>query len=126
MTTQRDATEILAGLAAGTRAYVASALRYWEPRRIFYNLVLAAVLVAHIAAGGPRAQARITFDLTLAGFLLAVLANLCYCAVYAADAFLQLSGIEEALRVGRALLLGMGTAFAATLTHFVAKATFGV
>ena len=126
MSTERDPAAVLAGLAAGTRAYAAAALRYWEPRRIFYNVVLAAVIVAHAVAAGPRAQALITFDLTLTGFLLAVFANVCYCTVYAADAFLQVSGIEEAIRVGRALLLGVGTAFAATLTHFVAKATFGV
>ena len=114
------------GLAARLGGYAANGLRYWEPRRIFYNVVLAVVVLGHLFAAWPRVQARLSFDLTLQVFLMAVVANLCYCAVYLADVFLQLSALEEAIRIGRALLLGVGTAFAATIAHFMAKGMFGV
>ena len=33
------------------REYVTEAIRYWEPRRVIYNLVLVAVVVAYFVAG---------------------------------------------------------------------------
>jgi hypothetical protein len=59
-------------------------------------------------------------------FLLAVLANVLYCAAYLADLFVQFSGLDIAWRKGRAVLLVIGTAFAGTITHFIAKGLFGV
>jgi hypothetical protein len=57
-------------------------------------------------------------------FLLAVLANVEYCAAYVADIFVQFSGLDAAWRRGRAGLLIVGTAFAATITHFFAQGIF--
>jgi hypothetical protein len=54
-------------------------------------------------------------------FLLAVLANVAYCTVYAADLFVQFSGLDSAWRRGRLLVLAIGTAFAATITHFIVQ-----
>jgi hypothetical protein len=33
------------------RDYLANAIRYWEPRRILYNLLLAAIVVIHFCEG---------------------------------------------------------------------------
>jgi hypothetical protein len=52
-------------------------------------------------------------------FVLGVIANVAYCAVYAIDLFVQFSGLDAAWRVGRVVLLIVGTAFAAAITHFV-------
>jgi hypothetical protein len=114
------------GLAGRLSGYAANGLRYWEPRRIFYIGVLAVVVLGHLVAAWPHVQPRLSFDLALSVFLMAVVANLCYCVVYVFDLFLQLSALEEAIRIGRALLLGVGTAFAATIAHFLAKGMFGV
>jgi hypothetical protein len=53
--------------------------------------------------------------------MLAVLANVAYCAVYLADLFVQFSGLHVAWRRGRVVLLIIGTAFAATIAHFVVQ-----
>jgi hypothetical protein len=113
------------GLLPRMSVYVASGLRYWEPRRILYNLALAGVVLAHFADGWPASQGKLSFDLLLGLFLLAVLANVFYCAAYLADIFVQFSGLESAWRRGRAALFIVGTAFAATIAHFIARVIFG-
>lgn len=105
-------------------AYAANALRYWEPRRLIYNAVLAAVVFAHFVVRGPAFRQMVTLDVLLGMFILAVLANVAYCAVYAVDLFVQFSGLDAAWRVGRVILLIVGTAFAATITHFVVQNGF--
>jgi hypothetical protein len=113
------------GRLARMSGYVASGLRYWEPRRAVYNLVLGGVVLLHFALAWPESAAKLSVDSVLGLFLLAVVANVCYCAVYLADTFVQFSGLESALRRGRTVLLLVGTAFAATIAHFVARGVFG-
>jgi hypothetical protein len=113
------------GVLARLSGYVANGLRYWEPRRLIYNSVLAMVVLTHVWLAWPASRDKLSFDLALGVFLLAVLANVCYCAAYLPDVFVQLSGLHEAWRIGRTGLLIVGTAFAATLTHFCAKGIFG-
>jgi len=96
--------------------YVANALRYWEPRRLIYNGVLALVVLAEIAL--KRASQQVTFDLLLGLFILAVLANVAYCAAYAVDLFVQFSGLDAPWQRGRILVLVIGIAFGAALAHF--------
>ncbi|HKB10572.1 MAG TPA: hypothetical protein VKD69_07955 [Vicinamibacterales bacterium] len=99
-------------------------MRYWEPRRLIYNLVLASVVVAQVVLAWPASRAKISFDLVLGLFILAVLANVAYCAVYAVDLFVQFSGLQAAWRRGRLAVLIVGTAFAATIAHFVVQQNF--
>jgi hypothetical protein len=113
------------GRFARLSGYVASGLRYWEPRRAIYNLVLGGVVLVHFALAWPASQDKLSVDLVLGLFLLAVVANVCYCAVYLADTFVQFSGLESALRRGRTALLVVGTSFAATIAHFVARGIYG-
>lgn len=104
--------------------YAANALRYWEPRRLVYNAVLACVVVAEFIAAWPALREKLSADLLLGLFILAVLANVAYCAVYAADLFVQFSGLDAAWRRGRVFLLIVGTAFAATIAHFIVQGSF--
>ena len=99
--------------------YIANALRYWEPRRLIYNAVMAAVVVARVAQDWPALRAKVTFEVGLGMFILAVIANVAYCAVYAIDLFVQFSGLDSAWRAGRVLVLVVGTAFAAAITYIV-------
>ena len=55
-------------------ALAADALRYWEPRRLGYNLVLAGVVAAHVAAGWQSSRVLFERDHVFTLFLLAVLA----------------------------------------------------
>ena len=123
MNDRENAGALRDGFFARLSAYAADALRYWEPRRLIYNLVLACVVVAHIALV-PAARAKISADSLLGLFILAVLANVAYCAAYGVDLFVQFSGLESAWRRGRVALLIVGTAFAATIAHFVLQQSF--
>jgi hypothetical protein len=112
------------GFISRLSTYAANALRYWEPRRLIYNTALAFVVVAHILLAWPGSREKMSFDLLLGMFILAVLANVAYCVVYLADLFVQFSGLEAAWRRGRVVVLIVGTAFAATITHFVVQGSF--
>jgi hypothetical protein len=103
---------------------VADALKYWEPRRVIYNVVLALVVVGHVIAGWPDVGKKLSVNLFLGFFFLAVLANVCYCAVYLVDLFVQFSGLHIAWAKGRVLLLAIGTTFAAVITHFFSTNIF--
>jgi len=113
-----------AGIFAHLRDLTTDALRYWELRRLFYNVVLAAVVTGHFIAAWPASKAQLTLDGLLGLFMLAVLANVAYSAVYVADVFIQFSGFRSSRLRWRWVLLIVGFAFAAVLTHFVASGGF--
>lgn len=119
-----EATPPRPGLVARLSGYVAGGLRYWEPRRLIYNGALAVVVLIHFFANWPASRATLTLDNCLGIFLLAVLANVAYCAAYAVDLFVQFSGLGQAKTWGRPLVLTVGTLFAATITHFFASTFF--
>lgn len=119
-----ESIRLRGGFISRLSTYAANALRYWEPRRIIYNAVLACVVVAHVLLAWPDSREKMSFDLLLGMFILAVLANVAYCVVYVADLFVQFSGLEAAWRRGRVVVLIVGTAFAATITHFVVQGSF--
>jgi hypothetical protein len=119
-----DSTTTQATFFNRLSTYAANALRYWEPRRLIYDAVLALVVLGHFVARWPQSRALLTVDSVLGLFILAVLANVAYCAVYVPDLFVQFSGLDDAWRKGRVLVLIIGTAFAATITHFVASGAF--
>ena len=118
--------------AAGTpnifgqlRELVTDALRYWELRRVFYNALLAVIVLGHLAASWPASRLSITFDGLLGLFLLAVVANAAYSVVYVADVFIQFSGFRPSRARWRWILLVVGFAFAGVLTHFFSAGMFG-
>ena len=64
------------------REFATDAIKFWEPWRLLYNLTLAAVVVIYFAIGYPLSRSVLTLDFCLALFLLAVVANIAYCAAY--------------------------------------------
>ncbi len=90
---------------------VTDSLRYWEPRRVAYNAVLALVVAGSFFHHQPS-LAALTWQPVLGLLLVAVLANGLYCAAYAADLLVQLSDYQAAWRRHRWLLWVAGTAFA--------------
>ena len=119
-----DQQQSHAGVSMQLRELTTDALRYWEIRRILYNVILAVIVLGHFAAAWPASKSSVTFDGTLGLFLLAVLANVAFSAVYVADVFIQFSGFRDSRAVWRRLLLVVGFAFAAVLTHFWSAAMF--
>lgn len=100
------------------------ALRYWEPRRLLYNGVLASVVLVHFIAAWPTSRAFLAWDSLLGLFLLVVLANVAYCAAYVVDLFVQMSVLRATWVRWRWALLVVGLAFAAVLTHFFSGTMF--
>jgi hypothetical protein len=121
---RHESLHSLAGFFTRFTAFVADALRYWEVRRFIYNGVLFLVVLIDFVRGLPASRAELSFDVFLGLFILAVVANIAFCAVYAIDLFIQMSGLEAAKRFGRPAVLIVGTAFAATIAHFVAQSGF--
>jgi hypothetical protein len=117
-------TEIVP-LETPLRAFAANALRYWEPRRLVYNAALALVVAANAFWAGSNAWSSLP-DRALMLFFLAVVANVLFCAVYAIDLFVQLAGLLPQWSWLRPTVLGIGTAFAATLAHWASVGLFTV
>ncbi len=100
------------------KSILTDALRYWEPRRIFYNAILAATVIGWVALTWPAF--RIPHVLALLALLavLTMLANLCYCAAYAVDIPMQYSNFQETWRRWRWLVWSCGTIFAVILANY--------
>src|SRR5438128_8530647 len=80
------------------RDAVTNAIRYWEPRRIVYNVLLALIVISYFVyfrKSSPSTKTKISFDGVLGLFLLAVLANAAYCAACPVDIFAQWSSCRE-------------------------------
>lgn len=107
------------------REYTTDAIRFWEPWRIVYNLALAAIVILYFALGYPQSKSLISVDFCLGIFLLAVVANVAYCAAYIVDIFAQASGFREVWQRYRKLLFVIGTLFAVIITRFIVMGMFG-
>lgn len=106
------------------REYATDAIKFWEPWRIAYNIALAAIVVLYFAIAYPLSKSAITIDFCLGLFLLAVIANVAYCAAYIVDIFAQASGFREVWRRYRKVLFIIGTLFAMIITRFIAMGMF--
>ena len=110
--------------AATIREWATDSIRYWEPRRIVYNVVLAAIVVVYYWMGLPLSKQLLTLNFVLFLFLLAVLANVCYCVAYAVDIFAQTSGFRDLWQRIRWVLFLIGLLFAGIITRFWSMALF--
>jgi hypothetical protein len=73
------------------REYVTDAIKFWESWRLLYNLALATIVVIYFGLAYPHSKTALTVDFCLGLFLLAVIANIAYCAAYIVDIFVQAS-----------------------------------
>jgi hypothetical protein len=97
---------------------VKDALRYWERRRVIYNLVLAGVVLAWLLSTWPHFRG--VFTLQSLDFLcaFAMLANICYCAAYVADVPMQYSLFHAIWRRWRWSLWLLGMIFAVAIANY--------
>ena len=108
------------------RERATEAIKFWEPMRIVYNIVLAAIVLMYFGWGLPRSREYISTNGISFLIVLAVLANVAYCAAYVVDMFAQISGFREQWRTVRWGLFATGLMFAAILARFFAMAMFVV
>jgi hypothetical protein len=104
--------------ATGPRSYLDDAIKFWEPRRILYNLVLTAVTVVWFTLDWSHFRPGLNLQLLLALLILAGLANVCYCAAYLVDIPLQYSSFRAVWRRRRWWLWLAGVLFAALLASY--------
>ena len=114
----------LTGAASSLTDAATNGIRYWEPRRLLYNAVLAVVVTLHFLSDWPASRRALSVTLGLRVFVLAVMANVFYCAAYLPDVFAQHSTLRPAWLRSRWVVFLIGTAFAATLTHFISMNLF--
>ena len=96
----------------------ADALRYWEPRGLAYNLVLIAVTFAWVAGTWPHFRPALTLSSLPPMAVLALLANVCYCAAYIVDIAMLHSSVAAVWGRRRWILWLVGTLFAILLASY--------
>jgi hypothetical protein len=100
------------------RALFSDSIRFWETRRIFYNLALAAVALIWLVASWPHFRPAFTLISLLQLAVLALLANLCYCAAYLVDIPMQGSPLSSVWKRRRWALWVVGTLFAILFENY--------
>jgi len=96
----------------------AAAARYWEPRRIPYNLVLLAVTLLWFVLAWPRSRAVLApLALVKLGGL-AALANLCYSTAYLVEFAFAPTAAAGTVPRWRPVLWALGVAFGAALAFY--------
>jgi hypothetical protein len=93
-------------------------LRFWERRRVIYNLALTAVTLAWLIFTWPHFAPVLTLDSLVKLLVLAVIANVAYSAVYVADIPLQLSSMRRPWQRRRWILWLVGMFFAILVTCY--------
>src|SRR6266446_7773786 len=97
------------------RDALTDAIRYWEFRRIAYNAILALVVVLVFGLQWPESRLALSANLAQTLFILAVLANVAYCAAYVVDVAAQYSGFRATWKRYRWLLFAVGVVFASLI-----------
>src|SRR5437660_213688 len=65
------------------------AVLFWEPRRVWYNALLTLSALLWLVLTWPHFRPALTWLSFAKMMVLALLANLCYCAGYVAEFFIQ-------------------------------------
>jgi hypothetical protein len=116
-------TSTTPGTQPALKEIVTDAIRYWEPRRLVYNLILVAVTFHHFREAWSKGASLRPSLLDVSVLIgLALAANLAYCTAYLPDVFAQHSEFRRGWRrFGRPALLTFGTAFAGLLAHLISS-----
>ena len=104
--------------SAPIRATLAEAARFWEPRRILYNVILTAVTIAWFAHAWPNFREEFTLQGIIPLSVLALIANILYCAAYFIDVPMQLTPFSAVWKRRRWVLWLAGTLLAFVITNY--------
>lgn len=117
-TTHANASNDFQGSPAPFRELLADAARFWEPRRIPYNLVLIAIVFTWLVATWPHFRPALTRSSLGIFTVLGLIANVCYSAAYLIDMALQTVSFRSVWRRWRWVLWLAGLIFAIVLTNY--------
>jgi len=112
--------------AVSFREALGDALRYWEPRRLLYNGALLLIVCAAFVAGWPISKRVLSAEPVLVLFILAVLANIAYCAAYVPDLVVQHSPLRSGWLRWRWVLFTVGTLLASAISYLFVAGMFGL
>ena len=104
--------------AVELREILDDAIRYWELRRVPYNLILVAVVVVWLVANRANLHEALVWPAILALFVMAALANVLYTVAYCVDVFVQFSSFRYLWRRQRWMLWLAGVLLAVALANF--------
>ena len=111
-------TGIGAGSNGTIRGAFVEAAKFWEPRRVIYNLVLALVVVAWVGFSWPHFRPMFHWKGLLFLVVMALLANACYCAAYVVEFAMQGSPISSGWRRWRWGLWALGMLLALVMENY--------
>ena len=101
-----------------TKAALHDAARYWERRRIGYNVALALMASAWLVVTWPHFRPALTFDSLFKLLILVLLANVCYTAAYLVDVPMQKSAFSARWRERRWILWLLGVLLALAIEYY--------
>ena len=104
--------------AVELRGILDDAIRFWELRRVPYNLILVAVVVVWLVANRAHLHEALVWPAILALFVMAALANVLYSVAYCVDVFVQFSSFRYLWRRQRWMLWLAGVLLAVALANF--------
>lgn len=95
-----------------------AAVRFWEPRRLLYNLLLFAVVVIWVVRSWPHFRPAMTLESLGIMMVLALLANVCYCAAYLAEILIQNATSSASWNRQRWAIWAVGTLLAILFENY--------
>jgi len=104
--------------SAPFRELLAEAARFWEPRRIPYNLALVAIVFIWLVATWPHFRPALTLPSLGIFTVLGLIANAFYSVAYLVDIALQTASFRSVWRRRRWVLWLAGLIFAIVLTNY--------
>ncbi len=124
LTEETNPDDLDLGALKGFGQIATDAISYWEPRRLLYNLVLAFAALPHALTYWRSTGSVPGIEHAAWLFVLAVLANACYCLAYIVDVFVQLSRFRAIWRADRGILFVVGLVFATVLAFALGSVVF--
>jgi len=94
------------------------AVKFWEPRRLVYNALLFAVCVIWVVKTWPHFRPAMTWEALGIMTVLALLANVCYCAAYLAEILIQNATTSAGWNRQRWAIWVVGTLFAIVFENY--------
>jgi hypothetical protein len=104
--------------SAPLRELLIDAARFWEPRRIPYNLALAVIVFGWLVATWPHFRPALTLSTLGILTVLGLIANVFYSVAYLVDIGLQTASFRSAWKRRRWVLWLAGLIFAMVLTNY--------
>ena len=94
------------------RGALLDALRFWEPRRVIYNLAVIGLAAAVVVRTWPHFHPAFHWGVVPQLLVFGVIANVCYSAAYVPELLMLDPSVRPAWRKWRGALFVAGTLFA--------------